>query len=363
MALASVTQAMLIPPSISPTDIDNNVVNTLPFEHEAEADDRLLLVECKSCPVVVADLVGNLHNLDKPSKLQFNLGIQHGQGLDILTLNAVQIYPMAFDLDSLFQQLTAPEIVDLGDDNWQQVSEPNLGFNLQVGHVAQDSQDEELGLVSIKLDIFQVADAFLHDFPTIEIKLLETQSGKLMIGDVEIVPQPAQVDQPHDSECTNFLCKWRAIVTEKLDSLKGHGCGRKADNMSGPRPDRQGHGPHHFHRHRHNPQLARFLRTLTIHVLIPILIGIMAGVTASLVGMIVGHLIVLIWRVFFRRNSNKANRKCRPSKSQQDDFENLDEKILVAYEDGPPKYEELSDEEEVPLLVEEIVVEKGSEEK
>jgi len=135
-----------------------------------------------------------------------------------------------------------------------------------------------------------------------------------MLGDAEITTPKSLSPKPTDDgqECTTIVCKWRAIVADRLSKLKGcggKGKARPAHVTGGPRKHHSHHGrpngrPHGAHRpfrhHRHRHSLGRFLRNVAVHIMIPVLIGIVVGITASLVGMIVGNVLIFFWRLLDR---------------------------------------------------------------
>lgn len=314
VSLAQLGQAILLPPTLS--SADSEIVNTLPFEESAINSGRQLDISCPGCPVIFNDLQGQAHYTDTENVLRLEFSIAQGEESDKLILNGVPIYPMEPLSEAFMQPLTAPQLIHT-DDNWNMAAEPVLGYSLSVKHPVHSEQDQ-LDLVSLHISIVEVANKFLSGIPSVEIKLLETPSGKLMLGDAEIItsaPTPADGDQ----ECTTVLCKWRAIVAAKLSKLKS-GCGfknpsaavgavdesspkdhgRPQPHIGRPRPG-HGHGQGHFRHHHHKHNLGRFMRNIAMHVLLPILVGVAVGITASLVGMLVGNLVVLVWRALFRR--------------------------------------------------------------
>ena len=348
-ALVGVSQAFLLPPEISAEDTD--IIKTLPFEDAVAIDGRVMEINCPGCPVVT-NIEGKMHSAQVDSILQLNFTVSH-DAFDRLFLNGLQIYPL--DSHAAFMEpLTASQMIKASDNTWQYASTPKLGYSLSVRHPATSSNQDQLDVVAIHLEIVEVADKFLSGMPSIELKLLETPSGKLMIGDAQITAPKSPASKPTDDgqECTTILCKWRAIVADKISKLKG--CGSKSrpeparvvsfhgkhhgdhSEHSHPRP----HGPHRPYRHHHrHGGFARFLRGVVLHVFIPVLIGIMVGITASLIGMVVGHIAIFVWRLLFRRGQ-----QARYTRVQQDDAvieESNDEtKSFLDHQGPPPVYPE-----------------------
>jgi len=183
------------------------------------------------------------------------------------------------------------------------------------------SEKDNLDLITIHMEIIEVGNAFVQGIPAIEVSLVRTSSGKLMLGNAVMLPVGATELTPSDGdqECATIYCKWRAIIAAKLSKLKGCHKSNKApprpnasvdgpkDHGARPRPHHHSGRPHrHNHHGRHRHAFFRFLRNISIHVLLPIAIGAAFGVAvgfiAALVGMLIGNLIVFVWRTFFRRN-------------------------------------------------------------
>jgi len=266
-------------------------------------------------------------------------------------LNNQPIYP--FDgMPTFMEPMTAAQKVKNKENVWEAVSNPILGWSLSVSH-GPSSPKEGLGLVSIHLEIMEVANTFTSAIPAIEVKLLETPGGNLMIGDAVILDAEKHVG--NEKECSTLLCKWRAIVADRLAAMKAgikSGCGKKpaaavtvrpsghkhpqsGHGRHGGRPNRP-HGPGHHRRPHGHGGFAKFLRGVVLHVFIPVLVGIMVGITASLVGMVVGHILVFTWRLLFRRGD----------RGQYVKLEQVEEEDVTKESQGPPPvYEEAVENE------------------
>ncbi|TAQ84543.1 hypothetical protein B7494_g7121 [Chlorociboria aeruginascens] len=338
LAFATTIHAILIPPSVSVSSADRDIVKALPFEASTEIDGRLMTVPCPGCPVIATDVQGSAHSLQTESMLQLNFSIAHNS-VDQLLLNGHQIYPINAHSGSFMEALTAPQLINSPSNTWVEASEPKLGYSLSIRHPATSEQDQ-LDLVSIKFGIVEVADKFIDGIASVELKLLETPSGKLMIGSAELTPPKSAAAKPSDGEkeCATTLCKWRAMLAEKLGKLKG--CHSK------PRPASakySGHGrPHTVHRprphHRHRNGFSRFLRSLVLLVFIPAMVGIVAGIAASLVGMVTGRLIVFVWRTIRSRGSKAAY--CKVDQEDVTIDEDDESKSFLDHQGPPPVYEE-----------------------
>ena len=350
MALFSVarTSAFLLPPDISAADIIK-----LSFEDAVAMDGHVVEINCPGCPVTTV-IDGKTLYASVESMLQLNFTISH-EGADQLSLNGLQIYPLEFQADAFMEPLRASQMVKSPDNTWHYASTPQLGYSLSVQHQATGTNDQ-IKLVSINVGILEVADEFLSGIPSVDIKLLETPTGQLMIGDAQIVAPKSSTSTPTDEgqECTTIICKWKAIVASKLSDMKK--CGSKARpgaiQMLGSKPhhgkhhgDHNGHrrprphGSHQSSRHHHKNGLARFFRGIVLHVFIPLLIGCMVGIAASLIGMVVGHTAIFAWRLLFRRGQNQRyTRVLQSDVAVVDDEEN---KKSLESQAPPPVYSDV----------------------
>lgn len=357
-ALAGVSQGFLIPPTI--TALDKDVISILPFATKG-MDGRSMELDCPGCPLDRASM--------SESILQLNFTLSHNNGADQLLMNGLQMYPMLEPGSPDFMRSPrASQLVKmLADETWHQAKVWDLGYSMRISH-PKTSNQEEMGLVALRLEIMDVAGKYRTGSPLVDVQLLETPSGKLMIGDVRTV-KPKSSTSPTDGaqECTTLVCKWRAIIAEKLRTMKGalaKGCGgRKRPSAVAvpeqlhdgaevvpvfiPKPFRNHHGhrPHGSHRghrqHRTGYGVARFLRGIVLHVFIPVIIGIMVGITASLVGMVVGHILVFTWRMLFRRG--QRNYAAVEQDEVIDEVED-ESKGVLEHQGPPPQYEDNVDE-------------------
>jgi predicted small lipoprotein YifL len=343
-ALAGLGQAFLLPPTIH--SADSEIVNTLPFEDAIAGEGMSLRLPCPGCPVVFKDTLGRDIATDIKNQLGLNFEVVHTpeDEEDKLVVNGLQLWPVGISASSI-EPLTAPQFIYTDESTWDYAAEPQLGYSI-FSQAPILSPDQELYLVKIQLEVIEVGNTFIKGIPAVEISLLRTPSGKLMLGDVMQMEAPAKELTPSDGdqECATALCKWRAILAEKLSSLKG--CGRKPlkapprpnASVDGPkdhdsRPHRRPHGPHHRH-HRNRQIFFTTLRNITVHILLPIAVGVAVGIAASLVGMLVGNLIVLIWRVLFRRNQVQSDAVHQVIIVEESDDET--KSFLVKEPQGPP---------------------------
>ncbi|KAH8816882.1 hypothetical protein F5884DRAFT_777755 [Xylogone sp. PMI_703] len=253
---------------------------------------------------------------------------------------------------ALFDPLTAPQLVQspLDPDRWENVAQPVIGYRMRIDrpHVSNN----ELDLVVLEFQIIEVGGRFVEGMSKFDIRLLETPSEKLMIGDIRYsLPVPEHsMPGKEGKQCHSRLCRWKEIVAGKLPKAKG--CGRKSGrphhlhngehsshrNHGHHRP--QGHRGHHGYYERHQT-FVRFVKGIALHVLIPIAIGIVVGMTASMVGFVAATFIVFLWRLLFRRNRAAAYAQVPQEETTTEESEKS--KIVFQEEehiDAPPVYEE-----------------------
>lgn len=346
LAITAGVQGFLVPPEISAADAE--LIKTLPLDDAAGMLDRTLQIECPGCPVIT-DLEGDLHSIEAESVLQLAFTTSHKDGVDQLLVNGIQIYPIDLTSASAMQSLTARQMINT-HGVWQYAAEPKLGFSLAVNHPTS-SGDDSVNLVKVHLEVFEVANTFISGIPSVDLKLIEMPSGQLIIAnsDINVPASPAAQD---GHQCSTLLCKWRATIANRLSALK-KGCGRKRpttaarpaphhdNSLPHPGPMAEPHHlPHGQFRAHQRFGFAQFVRGLVSHVLVPILIGVMVAVTAFSVGMAMGHIVILTWRLFFRRGGEHKTRcgAC-PQEDGEEDFGD-ETKAFLAHQGPPPQYED-----------------------
>jgi hypothetical protein len=353
--LATVSHGFLLPPTISSSDKD--IVNTLPFVDALARDERTVMLECPRCPIEVSNFRGAAV-LPTESVLRFNFSLSPNDGgADALMLNGLQVYPVNPGSKIWEVVLTADQLAKSPSGTWDYAGSPELGFALRIHHVDKTSPSDNLGLVILTLDVLDLHHIAVEGIPRLELTVVETQSGKLMIAEDKPVyfEKPAKVG----TECTTVVCAWRAYFADKVSKLGG-GCAGKGRHQGhtmkpsvnqdgsphphGPRP--HGHGPHRPHRHHHKHNgFSRILRVVVLRVLIPVMIGLLVGATASIVGIVVGQVAICIWRTLFRRGGRSAYTKVQSEDVSDDDQEQT--KSFLQHQDAPPVYEDAPEYEEV----------------
>ncbi|KAI1779259.1 hypothetical protein F4818DRAFT_403884 [Hypoxylon cercidicola] len=363
--LAVSTNALLLPPDVSVSDKD--IISTLPVPVEVDvnipktAESQNLKLKCPGCPVRVPHHGESKIVNDIPSHLELDFSIESSDGADRLLLNNFELYPNADPFRNSLVAAVRPDFLSRQTKRPPHFKGPqpqnihNLGFGMQTTPIAK-SEEDSLELVMVELDIIEVGDIFVDGIPSVQIKLVKTPTGKLMIGDIETSGSQVQNPMDKQEECATMLCKWRAVIMQKLAGLRLHkGCGGRPAGVKGHGHVKgQGHHgrPHHTsedgeHRGQrpgsHQKNWGLLFKNIASHILLPVAVGILAGVAASILGMMVGTLVVFLWRLAFRRGgSRRSHRHGRHHKASHHEAVVEDEKsVLMAGEeevDAPPAY-------------------------
>jgi len=293
------------------------------------------------------------------SRLRLDLSVVRAPyGTDEVYLNNLRLF--SGDIrerisPALTTALTAPQVIEstlhFGPHAWKVVGEPKLGYQISIRGSPAPFEDKE-DTITFKLHIIEVGGRIITGIDDVMFKILKTESGRLVITDLKAISVKNTPSTSHPGqECTTIVCKWRAIIAHRLSKTKGCGGKSRPGSSSAPaepkeedhvRPGAHSHRPHgHRQKHRH---IIRLLQSVVLHIFLPIAIGIVVGVTASLVGMLAGHLIVFLWRIFFRRGTKGTYSKVQQQTAL--DEEGSDESRLLKEPQGPPPlYEEVLLEE------------------
>ncbi|KAI1402639.1 hypothetical protein F4819DRAFT_274282 [Hypoxylon fuscum] len=327
----STTNAILLPPDIS--DLDNDIISTLPVPVRVDTDvpkiaeSQNLKLKCPGCPVRVPHHGEPKMVNDIPSHLELDFSIEPSDDADRLMLNGFELYPNADPFRNSLTAAVRPDIAHRQHKQPPRFKGPvkqnihNLGFGMQTSPVAK-SEEDSLELVMVELDIIEVGDVFINGIPNVQIKLVKTPSGKLMIGDIVTTESDSMQNNPMDKqeECATLLCKWKAVLMQKLASLRSHkGCGGRPAHAKGhaghhSRPHHDDHDAiriheDHEHHHGHKKNWGLLFKNIASHILLPVAVGILAGVAASILGMMVGTLVVFVWRLMFRRGGSRRHHR------------------------------------------------------
>jgi hypothetical protein len=200
------------------------------------------------------------------------------------------------------------------------------------------------------------------DPPVLTINLLKDANGRLMIASFDTTP----VQSGGKEDCNDWplLCKWRAAVAEKFNSMKSsmrnHCHKHKGEEMQipdreeqhhkvqpgqmHPRPSEDEERLHHGHRHH---RMHRFLRGALFTVVVPILVGVIAGTITYFVGMILGCIIAIVVAKVRGRSAYQAL-SLEDGDEEEEQARNEKEVYAELPEyDSPPVYEESAEKEVV----------------
>ncbi|KAI5925719.1 hypothetical protein F4810DRAFT_657756 [Camillea tinctor] len=355
--LAASTRALLLPPEISASE--NDMVTTLPIATDANldipmiAESQSLKLKCPGCPVRrphhwKGHSEDDRINTHIPSHLALDFKVDSSEGVDRLLLNGYELYPNSNPFGDVLTAALQPDIPERRKKMPSHFKGPRpldiqpLGFGMQTSPVFTSDEDA-LTLVNVELQIIEVGNVFVDGIPNVQVKLVKTPAGKLMIGAIETTDS-STLQNPMDKqeECATMLCKWKAMVMQKINQLrKSKGCGRYK-GMSRP----EGAAVEDNNRYQH--QVGVLLKSIVSHVIIPIVIGIMAGITASMLGMLVGTFVVFLWRTFVRRpvhcRRNQAHGRCHKASDREavaaDEKSGLMEDVEEVDVESPPSYVE-----------------------
>ncbi|KAI2627224.1 hypothetical protein GGS21DRAFT_259200 [Xylaria nigripes] len=354
--LATTTNALLIPPSIPGSD---ELVTTLPVPDEVE-NDALITEESKSwtvdleCPGCIVDGRGQPTNI--PSHLKLDFTVESGDGTDVLSVNGYELYP---NPDPIHNAFTAPVLPEIGNRrmgipsrtrggfNRPSKNQP-LGFAMGSQTVTTDDDDDDLQLIIIDIQIFSVGDLFVESVPRTQARLVRTPSGRLGIGSIETISFSPEVPAKEQKECATTLCKWRALVSEKLSSIfSGMGCRGSRHGMhngqSHANAMNESHGarPHHKgHAHR----FSRVFMAVVTHILLPVLLGLVAGISIGIIITTVLALAVVLWDTMFHRSGRRSlfrRERVRGAARHENDGTEVEKAGLLNAQEGecPPPYE------------------------
>jgi hypothetical protein len=266
--------AFIVVPKVS--EADEGIFKALPFEAPQSSQLRSIKLDCPGCPLPIRKhhKQSAVLTTDIPNHLELIFGIDsESSDTDRLLLNGFELYP---NTDPFHGRLRAPQVPDFVEfarkhPRPSRHNNPTLGYSLSIAPLAKD-EEQQMDLIGLDLEIIEVGDVFVNTIPAINLKLVKTPQGKLMIADIQTAePAPASSE-----ECKSLACKWRAIVMQKLEQFKSlKGCGHmRQGNAAASASQRVQYQRYHSWR--------QLFRNITSHILLPILIGIVAGVSVSM---------------------------------------------------------------------------------
>lgn len=296
--LAAMANALFIVPEISTEDI--KIVDALPVvKSDIVQHTQTLKLDCPGCPVKMRHHDGRTTTkTNLANHLELTFAIESSGSADKLLVNDFELYPNAA---SWYKTLRAPQVLDFTSmitkhPRKTRPPTPQLGYSLGIRRLPTDEKDQQLSLIEVELQVIEVGYNFNENIPAVRLKLVETPSGKLMIGSVEVEKRQDTSESPEDAEspdeeCQNVFCSWGKSIIKGLKSLRpschrgpgrqahGHGQGHGQDHGGSHR----GHGHHRRPGHyRQHHTWGRLLQNITWSIFLPILIGLVAGVGVAM---------------------------------------------------------------------------------
>ncbi|KAK8239616.1 hypothetical protein IWZ00DRAFT_517114 [Phyllosticta capitalensis] len=334
LALSGPSAAFLLPSTA------DGIAGTVPDREFSLVDptSQLLTLDCADCPFARSldeDLVW-VHGIENSLLLNFSVVDDHA-----VELNGVQLYPPTFD--TLPQPIPVYQVqadVPLTDirANINKYTNKALrisSYALEIDPSVTASSGNELVPMTLQLSSLEAQHI---DVPALSIKLMKYPEGQVSILPITTAaPIGESTPQANDKECKNWpvLCKWRSIIADRIQSMKGQmgkfkpGCMKgRPHGMMVPKPGRPQtpppemesdderpphrsgsnepfHGPHGIMRHHRHGPLARFIH-LVSRIMVPIVIGIAFGALTYATGWLVGSLMAFVWLKFNRRSGYES---------------------------------------------------------
>ncbi|KAF2714380.1 hypothetical protein K504DRAFT_456605 [Pleomassaria siparia CBS 279.74] len=370
-SLALATSAVLIPPSFNADDLgDDLAMETLavnPFK-------RTVALDCPGCPFASQD--GESLSWTPNAGSHFLLDFEVGAHEDSLNIGGVQLYPPSFGY------FGAPfYVTQVNSKSEEPLRLRVTGYTFHYSH-AETIEEAGTELLPMTFRITSIESKSV-DPSALTINMLKDVNGRLMIASFRSAKAGEGSPIEQEKECQEWplLCKWKSILSDKVNGIKGSmgkGCHRNKGNPmaqetthgkpphrfhpggrpagrpgSNGRPHHHPHHPHHQgqnghhgHRHHSHHRMHMFLRRAFFTIFVPILIGIFAGTLTYLIGMALGCLVaILVAKV--------RGRSVYESVAQDEDDEGTEAGAdKAAYADlpkydAPPVYEESTEKEVV----------------
>ncbi|KAK8070958.1 hypothetical protein PG997_011161 [Apiospora hydei] len=348
----SSTNAFLLPLSESS---DNDAITTLPVPINAErvpqiSEKRTLKLDCPGCSALAPGrhhAMSKLAAADIPSYLELDFSVDHAANSDRLLLNGFELYPnsdpMASTLSAKLQNDAMPHHRMMRPGHMRHnKNEFPLGFGLRTAAVAKNEEDN-MELYQLDLQIIEVGNVFIDGLPNVQVKVIKTPEGGLMIGNVDVTAsESGQKGKPET--CTSWVCRMKAAAMQQLARLRTFkSCHGKPKAMGKLEGMHRHPGPHHLN---DAPQPPRPMEPAhEEHCLAHP--AAHCHRNRCCLGMMVGTAIVCLWRTFVRPAGTRRHHRRRGHsvhKAAHNETAASDEKAgLMSHQeevDTPPSYVE-----------------------
>ena len=255
-----------------------------------------------------------------------------------------------------------------------------MGKTLKAAH-----SHERMKLVHLSLQIVSIEDKAVRGLDKVKATVLKMRHGRLALASTSLEPT-----SPDEVLCHGpaLLCKLRAVVTGAMRKFKVafHHCHHKMGHHMFGHRHHHNHHNHHGHdmTHHDKPQNGKpckhhqgmthgtpalvaphvasdvagaphgqapdfddrhhamhSLVRVTMHAMLLTLIGVVAGMVASAMGMLIGHIVVSLWRRFYRSRNGGAYSSVAHEEDGSSEFGSdgpAEEKPFLD-DDGLPAYE------------------------
>ncbi|KKY19644.1 hypothetical protein UCDDS831_g05303 [Diplodia seriata] len=304
LALAAPSAAFLIPWTVDGV-LPNREFNLV------DTSSQLLTLDCPGCPFAGTsedDLVW-VQGIDNSLLLNFSVVDTHR-----VELNGVPLYPPSFDTIPqpipVYQVRADIPLTDIRANIGKYTDKPLRisAYALEIDPSVTSSDGDELVPMTLQLSSLE---AHRIGVPALSVKLIKHIEGEISIMPITVAaPIHGSKPQQDDKECESWpvLCKWRAMITDRIQGMKGglekvkggcmkgrpHGAGRPSEAQEEPHHHHRPHGPHGIMRHHRSSPVAQFFTTIG-RIMIPIAIGISIGAFTYALGWLLGCIIALAY--------------------------------------------------------------------
>ncbi|KAF2646287.1 hypothetical protein P280DRAFT_387047 [Massarina eburnea CBS 473.64] len=358
--VAVAANAILIPPSVTAADLGDDSA----MEITVNPMKRTVSLECPTC--AFATKQGQALSWQQEAGNSFLLDFDVGTNEDKLQVDGVQLYPPTF---GYFKEPFSVTQVDPSAEDGLRLRVTGYMFHYSSAETVSEAGIE---LLPMTFRITSIEGQPVNP-PALTVNLLKDTNGRLMIASFETAKDGEASPADQEKECNDWplLCKWRAILADRINGLKSSarkGCHKHKGNnpmaeegIEGKPPHRfrPGHphheprphhmkGPHHHHHHHQSQhRLRMFLRRAFFTILVPILIGVFAGTLTYLIGMALGCVIaVVVAKVRGRAPYERIALEDEEAEYIEEPSEKQIYAELPGYE-APPVYEETTEKEVV----------------
>ncbi|KAH7410090.1 hypothetical protein DE146DRAFT_336393 [Phaeosphaeria sp. MPI-PUGE-AT-0046c] len=307
MALAAT--AVLLPPTMTSSDLGDAKAEELLLSGLVGESAHRVALNCDDCPYATKDDERISWTEDAlGSGNTFSLNFEIGSNEHTLTVgDGYQLFP-----PNMNEGKPSFYVTQLHPASDEPLDLLVTGYTFRYNG-AETISEEGLELLPMTLQIASL-DGVEVSPPLLAINVLKDASGDLSIASFS-TSQPSETTiVGQDTNCNEWplLCKWKAIVAERIEKMRqmGKGCHKRPHGQHNPMAEEtfEGKPPHRFHpgRPHHHPhhrphytgqgqdRMHTFARRAFFTIFIPIIVGVFAGTVTYLIGMVLGTIIAII---------------------------------------------------------------------